>query len=575
MAGNRTVKASAAPTTAARGGHDRQGTRPGPAVFGGGPIKRAALYARVSTDKQEREETIESQLDALYHAVEAGAYEVPAGGVFVDEHASGARLDRPALDRLRDLAAEGAFDTVLVWSPDRLARRYAYQVVLLEELTRCGCEVVFVHHPFGHSPEEQMLLQIQGVFAEYERALIQDRTRRGQLFAARQGRVNWGNPPYGYTYIPKTATTPQHVVINEAEAEVVRQMYRWCVQEQLSSYAIHQRLTCQGVPTRKHNRRGWVQSSVIEILRDSVYKGEGYYNRTGPGDTRRPYMQRGLKDQRPGNGRTRVRRPQEEWIPIRVPALLDPETWELAQVQLQRNRQRARRNNTQHAYLLRSLLVCGRCGRRLVGAWTTKGGRYGCAARSPRYAPGACDGRSVLAQSVEAVVWDHVTALLADPAVLQAQYEPGRGDPAVDRRGEQERERIARKLTALDREVRRLIDAYQAEVIELPELSERRRGVEEQARMLRERLREIEHQRTTRESELRLLEGVEAFCASVRGSLEEPSFEVKQKVLQLVVDRVVVEDSRVVIQHIIPTGPVRLQTEQLGRKTPDCSLSGS
>ena len=144
----------------------------------------------------------------------------------------------------------------------------------------------------------------------------------------------------------------------------------------------------------------------------------------------------------------------------------------------------------------------------------------------------------------------------------------GRGDPAVDVRAEQERERIERKLMALDREVSRLIDAYQAEVIELSELSERRRGVEEQGRMLQERLRVIEQQRTSRENELRLLEGVEAFCASVRGSLEEPSFEVKQKVLQLVVDRVMVEDSRVVIQHIVPTGPVRLQTEQLGQKTP-------
>jgi hypothetical protein len=172
---------------------------------------------------------------------------------------------------------------------------------------------------------------------------------------------------------------------------------------------------------------------------------------------------------------------------------------------------------------------------------------------------------------VEAVVWDHVKALLADPAVLHAQYEQGRGDPAVDERAEQERERIERKLTALDREVRRLIDAYQAEVIELSELSERRRGVEEQGRMLQERLRAIEQQRTSRENELRVLEGVEAFCASVRGSLAEPSFEVKQKVLQLVVDRVVVEDSRVVIQHIIPTGPVRLQTEQLGQKTPTSS----
>jgi len=139
--------------------------------------------------------------------------------------------------------------------------------------------------------------------------------------------------------------------MHEAEAEVVRQMYRWCVEEQLSSYAIHKRLTLQGVPTRKHHRRGWAQSTVIEILRDSVYKGDGAYNRTGPGDTQRPYMQRGWKDQRPGNRRARVRRPQEEWMPVRVPVLSDPETWELAQVQLQRHRQRATRHKTKHAYL--------------------------------------------------------------------------------------------------------------------------------------------------------------------------------------------------------------------------------
>ncbi len=144
MASYRRVKANATSTASAQDESGRESTRP--AVYSSGPMKRAALYARVSTDKQEREETIESQLDALHHAVEMGAYEVPASGVFVDENASGTRLDRPALDRLRDLAAEGAFDAVMVWSPDRLARRYAYQVVLMEELARGGCEVVFVHH---------------------------------------------------------------------------------------------------------------------------------------------------------------------------------------------------------------------------------------------------------------------------------------------------------------------------------------------------------------------------------------------------------------------------------------------
>src|SRR4029453_11480534 len=211
-------------------------------------------------------------------------YDIAPTSVFIDDGVSRSRLDRPALDRLRDLVAEGAFEVLLVTVLDRRARSYAYQVLLIEEFRRCGCEVVFVQHPLGSSPEEQMLVQMQGVFAEYERALIQERTRRGRLFAARQGRVNWGNPPYGYTYVRRTPTTPQHLVINEAEAEMVRQIYRWCVEEHLSSYAIHRCLTAQGIPPRKSPRGQWAQSSVIDILRDSIYKGEAYYNRTQPGD---------------------------------------------------------------------------------------------------------------------------------------------------------------------------------------------------------------------------------------------------------------------------------------------------
>jgi DNA invertase Pin-like site-specific DNA recombinase len=210
MASYRGVKTGAAASASAHGPASSAPARDATQASGGRFLKRAALYARVSTDKQEREETVASQVALLQQTAAAHGYEVLPGNVFIDDGISGTRLDRPALDRLRDLAVEGAFEVMLVTAPDRLARRYAYQVVLVEEFIRGGCEVVFVHQSLGASPEEQMLLQMQGVFAEYERALIQERTRRGRLFAARQGRVNWGNPPYGYTYVRKTPTTPQH-----------------------------------------------------------------------------------------------------------------------------------------------------------------------------------------------------------------------------------------------------------------------------------------------------------------------------------------------------------------------------
>jgi site-specific DNA recombinase len=532
MASDRAVTPGAPATAAAQGFASHAPTRDAPQASGGRFLKRAALYARVSTDKQEREDTVASQVDLLHQTAAAHGYEVLPGHVFIDDGIIGTRLDRPARDRLRDLAAEGAFEVILLTAPDRLARRDAYQVVLVEEFARCGCEVVFAQQSLGTSPEEQMLLQMQGVLAEDERALIHERTRRGRVFAARQGRVNWGNPPYGYTYIRTTPTTPQHLVINETEAEIVRQIYRWCGEEQLSSYAIHQRLTAQGIPPRKSSPRGWAQSRVMEILRDSLSKREASYNRTQPGDVRRPDGQRGLKERPPGNGQGRTRRPQTEWIPLRVPALIDPETWERAQAQLVRNRERAQRHNTQHRYLLRSLLVCARCGRRMVGTWSAQGGRYIYALRYPRYMPGACMGRSLGATTIEPRVWDQVKTLLSDPAVLRMQYAHGHGDPAVDVRADQKRARLERKLTALDREVTRLIDAYQAEVIELAELAERRHRIEDHGRMLRERVREIEQQRADRAAELRLLDGVDAFCASVRGAMEEPSFEVQQQVVQ-------------------------------------------
>ena len=515
--------AAAQPEASNPVGAERTGSRPP----GKGCLRPAAAYARVSTEKQEKEQTIQSQLDALQRAAEEGGYEIPPEWYFTDEGYSGARSDRPGLDRLRDVASEGAIEAVLVCSPDRLARQYAYQVLVIEELQRAGCEVVSLNHAYGESPEERMLLRMRGVFAEYERALIEERARRWRLFAARQGRINWCNPPYGYRLIRKAEHTPQQLLIDETEAEIVRGMYRWLVEESSSSYAVEKRPRELKVPTRRSNSRGWCQSTVIEILRYPMYKGEAYYDRTANADSERPRLGRGYEDLRPGNGRSRSARPREEWIGVRVPAIVDDQTWELAQAQLARNSERATRNNTKHHYLLRSLLVCGVCGRRMIGTWNKYGGRYVCSARYPRHEPWSCSGRSVVARRIEPQVWEYISGLLSDPRLLQARYEEGRGDPATDVRQEQERERTGRKLRAMEREVQRLIDAYQAGVIELAELSERRERTQEHGRMLRERLAEIGKQRADREQEIRLLQGLDEFSESVRGVLLEPSFETK------------------------------------------------
>ena len=179
---------------------------------------KAALYARVSTERQGRDQTIDSQLTALRAWAVANGHDVSEDHVFCDEGLSGSRLDRPGLDRLRDAVRDGAVTIVAVLSPDRLARKYAYQVLLLEEFRRAGCAVVFLHHPISEDPNDQLLLQIQGAIAEYERAVLAERFRRGKLQKARAGQVLAGRAPHGYRYVRKQDGRLGHLVIDEAEA---------------------------------------------------------------------------------------------------------------------------------------------------------------------------------------------------------------------------------------------------------------------------------------------------------------------------------------------------------------------
>src|SRR5438309_10276252 len=189
-------------------------------------MRMTALYARVSSEQQREENTIASQTASLIDFAKAHDLEVLKEWVFEDAGYSGATLERPGLERVRDLAAEGQIQVVLAYSPDRLSRKYAYQILLIEELARHGVETLFVKAPQGASPEDQLLVQFQGMIAEYERAQILERSRRGKRHRAHSGEVSvLSNAPYGYHYVRKTDETPAAFLVDEAEARVVRRVY--------------------------------------------------------------------------------------------------------------------------------------------------------------------------------------------------------------------------------------------------------------------------------------------------------------------------------------------------------------
>src|SRR6516165_6566746 len=277
-------------------------------------MRMAAIYARVSSEQQREENTIASQTASLIEFAKSHDLEVPKEWVFEDEGYSGATLERPGLERMRDLAAEGQIQVVLAYSPDRLSRKYAYQILLIEEFSRHGVETVFVKLPQGDSAEDQLLVQFQGMIAEYERAQILERSRRGKRHRARQGQISvLSGAPYGYNYVRKSDESAAHYQIIEAEADVVRLVYERYTVEGLSIGAITRQLNKEGVPTRKRISR-WERSTVWAMLRNPAYKGAACFGKTEVRQRQRvtrPLRMRGGVASRNSANRER---PRKEWI---------------------------------------------------------------------------------------------------------------------------------------------------------------------------------------------------------------------------------------------------------------------
>src|ERR1700693_3430503 len=242
-------------------------------------MRRAAISARVWSEQQREANTIASQTASLIEFAEKHDLEVPKEWVFEDEGYSGATLERPGLERVRDLAAEGQIQVVLAYSPDRLSRKYAYQILLIEEFARHGVETLFVKSPQGNSPEDQLLVQFQGMIAEYERAQILERSRRGKRHRAHTGEVSvMSGAPYGYRYIRKTEEALAAYIINEAEASVVRHVYEMYTVEGPSAAKIPRCLTREGFPRRGEAR--WDPWVVGGMLRTPAYRGVACFGKT-------------------------------------------------------------------------------------------------------------------------------------------------------------------------------------------------------------------------------------------------------------------------------------------------------
>ena len=528
---------------------------------------QVAIYARVSNEQQAESGTIKSQLAELQQQVTQDNFSLSPEFTFIDEGYSGASLIRPGLEQLRDVVAMHGIDRLYVHSPDRLARKYAYQVLLVDEFERSGVEVIFLNRPLSQSPEDALLLQVQGMIAEYERAKIMERNRRGKRHAAQNGQVSaLSAAPYGYRYISKQDGDGQaryDIVLNEAR--VVRQIFQWAGHERASIREICRRLKEKGerTPTGKSN---WVRSVIWNILKNPAYKGTAAFGKTKSAPFSPKMLHKRGKPLQPRRLVSKVTVPKEEWLYIPVPALVSEDLFEVVQEQLEENRQRARQYQRGASYLLQGLLVCADCHYAYCSKPVTVKAANG---KKRHYAYYRCSGtdayrfgrerictnQQIRTDILEEVVWNEVTALLAEPHRIEKEYQRRLSS---QKNKDKDMAAIEVQRSKVKKGITRLIDGYADGLIEKEEFEPRIKN-------LRQRLTELESQaqmlqnELNAQTELRLvITRLEEFAKKVKDGLSNIDWSTKRELIRTLVKRVEIGKEEVKVVFRITPDPFEL-----------------
>ena len=477
----------------------------------------AAVYARVSTDWQaEHGYSLETQVAGCVKlAKELGASTIQQ---YVDDGYSGAYLERPALDKLRDALHSKMFDVVVCYVPDRLARRLSHQLLLTEEIERSGAALHFVSMEFKDTPEGRLFYQMHGAFAEYEREIIRERTMRGKRGKLRSGKPITDSGVYGYDFDKKESV----YIVNPAEAEIIRRVYRLYTVECIGGVdIIAARLTKEGIPS-PGGKPYWYPNAIRRILMQPMYIGRYNSNKT--------------YKKKIGAHKSAVSiRPESEWIEMRCPAIIDEETFAEAQHRLANNRSVKRFERVEDLIMLHGLLVCAKCGRKMgIGNNGRKHCYYTCNSyhRSPNPEAVSCGARYARTAIVDASFWSLLEQVCADTASLAdyiANVEEENVSPAVS-----PKEDIKTRLSKIATEKEAIMEWFSKSFITQEDATKRLSKLKmEEARL------SSDLARIPTEGKKRSPAELEKICAAVASCPND--FLSRRRVIQSIIESVAME----------------------------------
>lgn len=513
------------------------------------PIKLIATYSRVSTSNQEEQQTIKNQLNALRDFAKQNNYAIVEE--YVDDGWSGDILARPALDRLRQDAKNKIWEAVLIYDPDRLARRYSYQELVMDELRETGIEMLFITVSAPKNSEDKILHGVRGLFAEYERAKITERFRLGKLRKAKEGHILATQPLYGYNYIPKQDKKHGYYEINPEEARVVKMIFSWVANDGMTLRAIIKKLQQLGIRPRNSKRGVWNTSTLSTMLRHKAYIGEAHWGASYAVVPEKPLKNDRYKKLKKTS---RKLRPKEEWITIPVPAIMDPDVFERAGKQLKQNFALCQRNK-KNEYLLSGKIECV-CGRKRAGEgyYNKPNLYYRCSDRVLSFPlPPKCKEKGINARLVDALVWQKISQLMSSPKLLSEQVSRwfkerhNKGKTALV-----DVEALEKEVEKLKSQIERYNKGYGAGAFNLEQLRD-------YTTPIREKMSQLETQiaNTANETDKLLLETpsereMEEFAVRAKKTLQDLKFASKRAIILNTIEKVVSDKNHLQIIGYIP-----------------------
>ncbi|MCL6096065.1 MAG: recombinase family protein [Patescibacteria group bacterium] len=510
-----------------------------------------ASYSRVSSQRQEQEQTIETQILAIKDYAKENNLTIVKE--YRDEGWSGTILARPSLDELRIEAKNKLWEGVIIYDPDRLARKYSYQSLLLDELEEAGIKVFFITTPPAKTDEDKLLYGVKGLFAEYERARITDRFRLGKLRKAREGNIVTTEAPYGYFYIKKQGQKQGYLKINQSEASVVKMIFSWIGEKGLTMREVVRRLQELKIAPRKSKKKVWNTSTLVNLLRNETYIGKAHYHKSYAVVPEKPLKQEKYKKVKKSS---RKMRPVNEWIEIPTPKIISVDLFEKTRQQLKDNFELSNRNK-KNQYLLSGRIYCS-CGKRRTGEGPQKGKHlyYRCSDRVSKFPlKPTCFEKGVNARIADNIVWDKLSRLMISPELIKKQAERWLNTKRVKTINTGNSiEGLENELVKLKNEEERYLKVFGAELMSfenlqdfLAQIKTKREGIQGQIKALNEQSLNVPSQIPTSDQINILVEQAKKYLPNL-------GFETKQAIVRKLVDKIVAKQNEMTIYGYLPIG---------------------